>query len=775
MEMMFRKSGSLKYSTKILAFVLFIINVCFGNECDECIQSSPEMNFCFHPNFKGRRCGKFDDLKDCLPEYIETNSPSSLTILKDEEFRNFEIFEKNENYIQLKPQKMKLNLRKGEPVNFTFSYKPAENYPLEVYYLMDLTFSMKNDLETLINLGGELGYSLKSISEHFKIAFGSYVDKLRMPFSFTNPDNIENPCNHTPEGHCAKSYLLKHIQNFTNNVELFAREVRKKSNTSANLDDLEGGMEALMQVLLCGRRVGWSDVSRKLVIVSTGSYMHLAGDGILSGTVMKNPGKCLVDLDGNYPADNPYDYPSLGEIHSELRKQKVNIIFAVKEKVLSYYKQMGNILKDFSFVGTLDKDSKNIIQLTKDGYMDFFKKAKFSVDSNHSADLDIKFYADCDGRGFVETSECSNVVLDNVIDFIVEVKLNKVPEDVKKEKLYIVEKNIQERIEVGLEYHGFCRCNAISEQTDEKLCINGNMRCGKCNCHYGWTGDSCNETCSYSLDPCRKEVDGVKETSCSRRGDCECGKCICDFPYQGKYCEYKCPTYKGKICAGHGKCGDNESCTCDSGYTGKDCSCEDSTRSCMVFGKICNDHGTCECNKCICNENYKGRKCEYYIGKTGGSGFCSEFINSTLSFVENGTTQLFYGNISIKPMSISKDVKLAGEGICFARLNNKSHYCEINYNYNLDRQPIILKIQPFCYKRVNAAMVVPAIVFGIIGIGILAVMIWKYVTSRQDRLEYERFQKEVDHQQRSRIENPLYTSPITSYRVPNNSTKRKIK
>lgn len=92
---------------------------------------------------------------------------------------------------------------------------------------------------------------------------------------------------------------------------------------------------------------------------------------------------------------------------------------------------MGKTLKDFSFVGTLDNDSRNIIQLTKDGYTDFFKKAKFSVDSNHTADLDISFYANCDGVDFVKTSECSNVVLDKVIDFIVEVKLNKVPEDVK--------------------------------------------------------------------------------------------------------------------------------------------------------------------------------------------------------------------------------------------------------------------------------------------------------------------------------------------------------
>lgn len=54
------------------------------------------------------------------------------------------------------------------------------------------------------------------------------------------------------------------------------------------------------------------------------------------------------------------------------------------------------------------------------------------------------------------------------------------------EKLYIVEKNIQEKIEVDLEYFGFCKCDGISQETDGQSCVNGNWRCGKCSCNHGW-------------------------------------------------------------------------------------------------------------------------------------------------------------------------------------------------------------------------------------------------------------------------------------------------
>ena len=45
-----------------------------------------------------------------------------------------------------------LMLCTGEPQTFTLSVKPARNYPLDMYFLMDLSASQYPDLVTLRNL-----------------------------------------------------------------------------------------------------------------------------------------------------------------------------------------------------------------------------------------------------------------------------------------------------------------------------------------------------------------------------------------------------------------------------------------------------------------------------------------------------------------------------------------------------------------------------------------------------------------------------------------------
>ena len=45
----------------------------------------------------------------------------------------------------------------GEPQTFTLSVKPARNYPLDMYFLMDLSGSMAPDLDSLRNLSGSIG------------------------------------------------------------------------------------------------------------------------------------------------------------------------------------------------------------------------------------------------------------------------------------------------------------------------------------------------------------------------------------------------------------------------------------------------------------------------------------------------------------------------------------------------------------------------------------------------------------------------------------------
>jgi integrin beta 1 len=56
----------------------------------------------------------------------------------------------------------------GETKKVKFSYRPAKNYPLDLYYLMDLTWSMKDDKDTLVSLGDALTVTLKTLTDNVR-------------------------------------------------------------------------------------------------------------------------------------------------------------------------------------------------------------------------------------------------------------------------------------------------------------------------------------------------------------------------------------------------------------------------------------------------------------------------------------------------------------------------------------------------------------------------------------------------------------------------------
>lgn len=45
----------------------------------------------------------------------------------------------------------------GEPAVFNVTFRQAEDYPVDLYYLMDLTFTMKKHKETLAELADTIG------------------------------------------------------------------------------------------------------------------------------------------------------------------------------------------------------------------------------------------------------------------------------------------------------------------------------------------------------------------------------------------------------------------------------------------------------------------------------------------------------------------------------------------------------------------------------------------------------------------------------------------
>lgn len=66
-------------------------------------------------------------------------------------------------------------------------YSQAEDYPVDLYYLMDLSESMRDDKETLSQLGVELSREMRKITSNFRLGFGSFVEKKLMPFVSTAP------------------------------------------------------------------------------------------------------------------------------------------------------------------------------------------------------------------------------------------------------------------------------------------------------------------------------------------------------------------------------------------------------------------------------------------------------------------------------------------------------------------------------------------------------------------------------------------------------------
>lgn len=83
----------------------------------------------------------------------------------------------------------------GDAQHFTVSVKQVEDYPVDLYYLMDLSYSMKDDLDRLLTLGDKLAYSMGKITSKLHMGFGAFVDKTVAPYKFTSPPEADqNPC-----------------------------------------------------------------------------------------------------------------------------------------------------------------------------------------------------------------------------------------------------------------------------------------------------------------------------------------------------------------------------------------------------------------------------------------------------------------------------------------------------------------------------------------------------------------------------------------------------
>ncbi|XP_044272706.1 integrin beta-nu-like isoform X2 [Tribolium madens] len=624
---------------------------------------------------------------------------------------------------------------------------------------MDLTISMAGTLNIVKTLGSNLTTLLETLTKNHQIAFGSYIDKPEMPFYMTSPEDYKNPCKIDFEI-CEQGYLFKHKLNFTDNIEEFINVV-SSSSLSANNDHYEGGMDALMQILVCGEKFHWMEKSRKLVVVATDGLMHLAGDGLLVGHVKKiNTETCLINSEGNYNSKIRYDYPSLEEIYHKLKAEKTNVIIAAATPdAYHYYQQMSQMLNSTFFVGQLENDSTNVLNVVKDGYYAFARLVNLFVNTSESEELQVDFFADCENDGnWVKSSMCSNARIGKEMSFKLQLILKECPRDNNPRTIYVEENNIYEKIAINVNFVG-CMCDCPDATNTGINCKHGFWDCNKCSCDDGWTGPSCSDRCENDHQDCRLGPNGKITITCSGLGDCICKKCKCYVPYTGSICQYKCPIDKNRqICSGHGECVNNGTCECDNQYSGHDCSCFESKEGCTYSDTICSDNGDCKCNSCNCEKDYSGRFCQI-------CDKCSQLCDDYNSIVESRERNVTKNGKIIVVESVG-DIP-EEERNCFTRFRTSNgEICEINYKIqNIKGDFVrIREMTPKCYKPMAAGVYAALIIGPLLLLGFLVILIWKTKNVIQDKREFAQF---IENQKRNRTnENPLYKSPLVTYNNP---------
>lgn len=65
---------------------------------------------------------------------------------------------------------------------------------MDIYYLMDLSASMIDDLEMIKDLGSSLSKEMSHLTSKFRMGFGSFVEKPVLPFIKVTEEELSNPC-----------------------------------------------------------------------------------------------------------------------------------------------------------------------------------------------------------------------------------------------------------------------------------------------------------------------------------------------------------------------------------------------------------------------------------------------------------------------------------------------------------------------------------------------------------------------------------------------------
>ncbi|KAK3731233.1 hypothetical protein QZH41_015654, partial [Actinostola sp. cb2023] len=508
------------------------------------------------------------------------------------------------------PQNLTLRLRKGQPAKFNVSMRTPEDFPVDLYYLMDLSGSMFQDMKRITTLGTRIGnYSnactteMSKITRRFRLGFGTFVDKPLAPFIDTHPSLLEHP-NILPGGIIDKNstaaFSYRNSLSLDYDISKFEKKVAEQ-NISGNVDNPEGGLDALVQVAVCHKDIGWEkkESARRLVVFTTDAAYHFAGDGLLGGVVSPNDGKCHL-RNGEY-------------------------IAATLMEVRKFFGE-----ESFAVAAELSSDGSNIVTLIREAYEKIAKTQ--TISDNSTEGVTVQYKAICPDGIYENKNICNDVKIGETVTFEVSVTAEKCSPDMP-DRVHL--RTAFGDVALKLEYICDCACEELEYQVlKSKHCsTNGTLICGLCDCDVEWSGRLCDCESGKQFDQSLCPKSNTTGQICTGRGDCMCGECQCKESqtpgekFYGKNCECSnmdCPRNKDDVLCGgpeQGTC-DCGKCHCYGNWTGPSCSCTTEIDGCMNDGGCL---GHCEANKdcvhaeCLTRDTRKvnvgitDRWCCYYV------------------------------------------------------------------------------------------------------------------------------------------------------------------
>nr|XP_033818368.1 integrin beta-4 isoform X8 [Geotrypetes seraphini] len=741
-----RRMKSLKQITAGLILLTFFCSACRASEinrcvasratsCTQCIQVDKDCSYCSDETFRETRC----DLRENLLRY--GCGAAGIIYMRSEIKTEQDIEIKTHlKKTQVSPQRMSMRLRAGEETTFQIKvFEPLET-PVDLYILMDFSYSMSDDLDNLKRMGQDLADIVSSLSSNFTIGFGKFVDKVTVPQTDMRPERLKQPWpDSTPP------FSFKNVIRLTDNVNHFRSELEKE-HISGNLDPPEGGFDAMLQTAVCTDKIGWREGSTHLLVFSTESAFHYEADGanVLGGILTRNDEYCHLDVTGSYTYDTRQDYPSVPTLVRLLGKHNIIPIFAVTNYSYSYYEKLHKYFP-VSEIGELQEDSSNIMELLRMAFERIRSKMDIRADyTPRSMQTEISSFSSKKTesgsfqvvRGEVGTFNMRLKALEKVGDAHV---CSLTTQD-KKGNILVKPSSFSDGLQIDASVIcDSCPCDLNKEMDSVRCNSHGDFACGHCLCHEGWRGDYCNCSTGSLSDTLACVQPGLQEV-CSGRGECLCGKCQCyseklNHRYEGEFCEYdnfQCTRTAGILCNDRGRCYLGQ-CVCDAGWTGLGCECPTSNATCIDSnGGLCNGRGKCVCGRCQCDtkSRYADATCEL-SSSLGLLGVCED-IRTCVQCQAWGTGEKKGAKCKECLVKVHMVDELKKVDEVNERCNFRDEEDDCTYRYTVEGDPdaannhtVLVKKKKECPPG-GFLWLIPLLIFLMLLLGLLLLLCWKY-------------------------------------------------